>query len=197
VEASKDYRRYFWEEVLGRFEEPQLPPNARTRKIYDTERWVGYEVVLDVWKELFAWGILLVPKDIQPGERRPVVVCQHGRSGLPRQVVEGDDAYYRNFAARLADRGFIVFAPHNLYRGEDRYRWLSRKANGVKASLFSFIISQHDQVLRWLRTLPFVDTSESVLRAELWRRGRRCVCWQFWKTMRCRSAQISITGPAK
>ncbi len=157
VEASKQYRRYFWEEVLGRFEEPLLPFNARTRQIYDRERWVGYEVVLDVWRELFAWGILLVPKDIQPGEHRPVVVCQHGRSGMPQQVVEGDDAYYRNFGARLADRGFIVFAPHNLYRGEDRYRWLSRKANGVKASLFSFIIGQHDQLLRWLETLPFVD----------------------------------------
>jgi dienelactone hydrolase len=76
---------------------------------------------------------------------------------LPQHVVEGDDPYYRNFAARLADRGFVVFAPHNLYRGEDRYRWLSRKANGIKASLFSFIISQHDQILRWLETLSFVD----------------------------------------
>ena len=63
--------------------------NARTRKIYDTEKWVGYEVVLDVWQEVFAWGILLVPKDIQPGERRPVVVCQHGRQGcLSRQWKE-------------------------------------------------------------------------------------------------------------
>jgi dienelactone hydrolase len=157
VKASAEYRRYFWEEVLGRFDEPLLPPNPRTRKIYDTEKWAGYEVVLDVWKELFAWGILLVPKEVQPGERRPVVVCQHGRQGVPRQVVAGDDAYYRNFGARLAERGFVVFAPHNLYRGEDRYRWLSRKANGVKASLFSFIISQHDQLLRWLATLPFVD----------------------------------------
>ena len=157
VQGAKEYREYFSNEVMGRFDEPLLPANARTRKIYDTDRWVGYEVVLDVWQDLFAWGILLVPKDIQPGERRPVVVCQHGRRGLPQHVVEGDDPYYRNFAARLADRGFVVFAPHNLYRGEDRYRWLSRKANGVKASLFSFIISQHDQLLRWLETLPFVD----------------------------------------
>ena len=157
VQGAKEYREYFWNEVMGKFDEPLLPPNARTRRIYTTEKWIGYEVVLDVWQELYAWGILLVPKDIQPGERRPVVVCQHGRRGLPQQVVEGDDPYYRNFAARLADRGFVVFAPHNLYRGEDRYRWLSRKANGVKASLFSFIISQHDQILRWLEILPFVD----------------------------------------
>jgi dienelactone hydrolase len=157
VEAAKPYRRYFHEEVLGKFKEPLLPPNARTRQIYDTERWAGYEVVLDVWPEVFAWGILLLPKDIKPGERRPVVVCQHGRRGVPKNVVEGNDTYYHNFAAKLADRGFITFAPHNLYRGEDRYRWLSRKANGVKASLFSFIISQHEQMLGWLGSLPMVD----------------------------------------
>jgi dienelactone hydrolase family protein len=157
IQGTKPYREYFWNEIMGRFDEPLLPPNARTRRIYDTAKYVGYEVVLDVWPEVFAWGILLVPKDIRPGEHRPVVVCQHGRRGLPREVVEGNDPYYRNFGARLADEGFVVFAPHNLYRGEDRYRWLSRKANGVKASLFSFIISQHDQILRWLETLPFVD----------------------------------------
>jgi dienelactone hydrolase len=158
IEGSKWYRRYFWEEVLGKFDEPLVAPRARTRRIYDTEKWVGYEVVLDVWPEVFAWGILLLPKDLKPGERRPVVVCQHGRGGLPKDTVEGDDAYYHDFAARLAEQGFITFAPHNLYRGEDQYRWLSRKANGVKASLFSFIIGQHDQILRWLETLPMVDS---------------------------------------
>jgi dienelactone hydrolase len=159
IESSKWYRQYLSEEVLGRVDEPYTPFNPRTRQIYDTDKWVGYEVVLDVWPDVFAWGILLLPKDLKPGERRPVVVCQHGRASVPKDVVEGDDAYYHNFAARLADRGFIVFAPHNLYRGEDRYRWLSRKANGVKASLFSFIIGQHDQLLRWLERLPFVDAN--------------------------------------
>ena len=157
VEGAKTFRQYLAEEVLGKFDDPFLPFNARTRQVYDTEKWTGYEVVLDVWQDVFAWGVLLVPKDLKSGERRPVVVCQHGRGSLPKDTVEGDDAYYHNFAARLADRGFVVFAPHNLYRGEDRYRWLSRKANGVKASLFSFIIGQHDQLLRWLESLPFVD----------------------------------------
>jgi dienelactone hydrolase len=157
VEGAKTFRQYLAEEVLGKFEDPFLPFNARTRQIYDTEKWIGYEVVLDVWQDVFAWGVLLVPKDLKSGERRPVVVTQHGRGSLPKDTVEGGDPYYHNFAARLADRGFVVFAPHNLYRGEDRYRWLSRKANGVKASLFSFIIGQHDQLLRWLESLPFVD----------------------------------------
>jgi dienelactone hydrolase len=157
AEGARWHRDYFWTEVLGKFEEPYLPANPRSRKIYDTETWVGYEVVLDVWDGVFAWGILLVPKSIEPGVRRPVVVCQHGRGSVPMDVVENREDTYHQFAARLAERGFVTFVPHNLYRGEDRYRWLSRKANGVKASLFSFIIAQHDQILRWLGTLPFVD----------------------------------------
>ena len=159
IAGANWYRQYFREEVLGKFDEPLLPPNARTRRIYDNPKWTGYEVVLDVWPEVFAWGILVVPKDIRPGERRPVVVCQHGRQGVPQEAVEGNNGYYHDFAARLAEQGFITFAPHNLYRGEDRYRWLSRKANGIKASLFSFIVSQHDQILRWLGSLPFVDAA--------------------------------------
>ncbi len=156
IEKGKEYREYFYEEVMGKFDDKMLSPDPRTRKIYDRERWTGYEVVLDVFPDLFAWGILLIPKDIDPGEKRPVVVCQHGRNGLPEHLVEGMTSY-NDMGAKLADQGFIVYAPHNLYRGEDRYRWLDRKANTVKKTLFSFIIAQHDQTLKWLGSLPFVD----------------------------------------
>ncbi|MBM3878120.1 MAG: hypothetical protein FJ387_00100 [Verrucomicrobia bacterium] len=101
--------------------------------------------------------MLVLPKDLKPGERRPVVVCQHGRNGIPRNLLDGNTTAYSNVAAQLAERGFIALAPHNLYRGEDRYRWLDRKANTLGATLFSFIIAQHDQMLRWLGTQPFVD----------------------------------------
>jgi dienelactone hydrolase len=157
IEQGKEYRKYFLQEILGSFDDKMLPPDPHTRKIYDKDRWTGYEVVLDVYQDLFAWGIILIPKDIKPGEQRPVVVCQHGRSGLPVNMVEGNLTAYNDVAAKLADQGFIVYVPHNLYRGEDRYRWLNRKANTVKKTLFSFIISQHDQTLKWLATLPFVD----------------------------------------
>ncbi len=157
TDGARRFREQFYTEGMGRFDQPFLAPNARTRLILDTETWKAYDVVLDVFPDLFAWGVLVVPKDLQPGERRPVVVCQHGRQGLPRDTIDANSTAYNNFAARLAERGFITFAPHNLYRGEDRYRWLSRKANTVKATLFSFIIAQHDQILRWLQTLPFVD----------------------------------------
>jgi dienelactone hydrolase len=157
IAAARPYRERFHVEGMGRFDEPLLAPQPRSRRLVETDQWTAYDVVLDVWPEVFAWGVLVVPKGIKPGERRPVVVCQHGRNGLPRMLVDGKETAYNQFAARLAERGFITFAPHNLYRGEDRYRWLCRKANAVQATLFSFIIAQHDQILRWLDTLPIVD----------------------------------------
>jgi len=66
--------------------------------------------------------------------------------------------YYKAFALRLAEQGFVVFAPHNPYRGEDRFRQLQRKANPIKKSIFSIILAQHDQILNWLSELPFVDS---------------------------------------
>ncbi len=157
VASAKPFRQYAWEELFGKFEDPVAAIHTRSRKIYDQPQWTGYEVVLDVLPDVFSWGILLLPKDLKPGERRPVVVCQHGRNGVPQDVIEGDHRAYHDYAAKLADRGFVVFAPHNPYRGEDRYRMLSRKANAVKGSLFSFILAQHTQILNWLETLPMVD----------------------------------------
>ena len=157
VQAALPFRERFRTDAMGEFDERLIPPRPRTRKILETDQWTAWDVVLDVYPELFSWGVLLLPKDLKPGERRPVVVCQHGRQGLPRDTIDQDHPAYNNFAARLAERGFITFAPHNLYRGEDRYRWLDRKANSVGATLFSFIIAQHDQMLNWLSSLPQVD----------------------------------------
>jgi len=157
IEEAKQYRKVFHDEIIGSFEDIMLPPDPKTRKLYDNDKWTGYEVQLDVYPDLAAAGIILIPKDLQPGEKRPVVVCQHGRDGFPQRLIDLDYTAYNKTAAKLADRGFIVYAPYNPYRGEDKYRWLVRKATNVGKSMFSFIISQHDQTLRWLGTLPFVD----------------------------------------
>jgi dienelactone hydrolase len=157
IASAKAFRERFRDEAMGRFDVPYLPLNPRTRKVAETKDWTAWDVVIDVWPDVFAWGLLVVPNDLKPGERRPVVVCQHGRNGVPRDTLDRHTSAYNDFAARLAERGFITFAPHNLYRGEDRYRWLSRKANNVGASLFSFIIGQHERIVDWLGTLPNVD----------------------------------------
>ncbi len=162
IEGAKKYRSLFWNEAIGELNDPLVPPSPKSRKVYDEPKWTGYEVVLDVFGELHAWGILCLPKDIKPGEKRPVVVCQHGLEGVPRDVVEtkGDGfKYYKAFAAELAEQGFVTFAPYNLYRGGDRFRLLQRKANPLGMSLFSIIARQHEQILNWLGGLPQVDQS--------------------------------------
>jgi len=157
-EASNEkYRTQFYDDVIGRFDHERLPLNARSRKIYDTEKLVGHEVVLDVFPNVIAYGVLLLPRDLKADEKRPVVVCQHGLEGRPQDIIQGDHRAYHDFAAKLAERGFITFSPQNLYIFTDRFRTLQRKANPLKKTLFSVIIPQHQQIVDWLKTLPYVD----------------------------------------
>ncbi|MCC7373021.1 MAG: dienelactone hydrolase family protein [Verrucomicrobiales bacterium] len=159
-ETQTAYRDYFDRTVIGKFDDALLPARPRSRLAYEDTRWRGYEVVLDVFPEVFAYGLLLVPKDLREGERRPVVVCQHGLEGRPQSTI-GKDGFeaYSAFSARLADRGFIVFAPQNLYIFRDRFRVLQRKANPLGRTLFSIITPQHQQIVNWLKTQAFVDPS--------------------------------------
>ena len=158
-ETTAYYRKYFYDEVIGRFDIPKLDPNVRTRKVYDEPAYTGYEVVMDVFPDVFAYGILLLPKDIKPGERRPVVVCQHGLEGRPQFVADPkvNNPAYNQYAVRLAERGFITYAPQNPYIFEDRFRTLQRKANPLGKTLFSIIVPQHEQAVDWLASLAFVD----------------------------------------
>ncbi len=81
IEGARAYRERFRVDGVGVFDAPYLPLNPRSRKVAETARWTAWDVVLDVWPDVFAWGVIVVPKDITPGERRPVVVVQHGRNG--------------------------------------------------------------------------------------------------------------------
>jgi hypothetical protein len=162
VEATKPFREQFWNDVIGRFPDPSLPANPRSRFLYETDAFTAYEVTLDVWKDVQAWGYLLLPKGMKPDEKRPVVVCQHGLEGLPEDVVNTDESSkawrpYKGFAANLATQGFITFSPHNFYRGQDNFRVVQRKLNPLGKTLFSVIIGQHQRILEWLATQPNVD----------------------------------------
>jgi len=161
TKSTEFYRNYIWEEMIGKLPEPTMPPNVRTRQILDEPEYRGYEVVLDVYPDVIAGGILLLPRDIKAGEKRPVVVCQHGLEGVPMDTITREGRgfqYYSAFAHELAKRGFITYAPQNPYRGMDRFRTLQRKSNPLKRSLFSYILPQHKRTLEWLATLPQVDS---------------------------------------
>jgi hypothetical protein len=157
--SSEPLRKYFSEEVIGKLPAATLKPNPRSRIIYENKDLTGYEVALDIHDNVFAYGILLVPSNMKVGEKRPVVVCQHGLEGKPTDVCNPDKKtqYYNSFGAELARKGYIVFAPQNPYLGRDLFRELQRKANPLGLSLFSFIVQQHQVTLDWLKTLPYVQ----------------------------------------
>lgn len=158
------YREKFRTEVIGDFELPFLPPNVRTRPYQVGDKTLSYEVVLDVMESggetVIAYGILTLPKDLDlsSGERRPVVVCQHGLEGAPQDLVgEQKHRAYQAFATRLAERGYITFAPQNGYKYFDLFRMQQFKAQSIGKTLFSIIVPQHRQITDWLAAQPWVD----------------------------------------
>ncbi len=158
-------RDRFWNEVIGRLPDPNLPMNVKSRLVRETDKLAIYEVTLDVWQDVFAWGWLCLPKDLKPGERRPVVVCQHGLEGIPEDVFNDDPqskafAPYKAFALRLAEQGYATFAPHNPYRGKDAFRTLQRKLNPLGLTLYSVINGQHQRILEWLKAQPFTQSDK-------------------------------------
>ena len=157
----EEARQRFWQDLIGKFPGALDPWQGRvaTKQRYDDPAFTGYEVKIPVSGTIFAYGHLLVPKDLKPGERRPLVVCQHGLNGRPDDTVlkEPQRVVYDEFSAKLARLGYIVYAPQNFYIHEERFRTVQRKANPLGLTLFSFIIAQHQQHLNWLETLPFVD----------------------------------------
>ena len=156
--SVEGYREHFRHEVIGHFDRPLLPPNVRSRKIDEQDGVRFYEVVLDVFPDVIAYGILCLPEGVEDGAPRPAVVCQHGLEGRPQSVIgEEQHHYYKAFATELAKRGFVTFAPQNLYIFQDRFRTLQRKAYLIKKTLFSLIVPQHQQIVDWLQALPYVD----------------------------------------
>jgi cephalosporin-C deacetylase-like acetyl esterase len=160
------YQKQLWDDSIGRLPKRVMPLQARTRKAYNGAKWDGYDVAYDVLPDVFGSGVLLVPKNIPSGERRPVIVAQHGLEGRPQHLfglaeVEQDNGratnfhYYQNIGSKLADLGYVVYMPQNPYIGD--FRKINRLANPLGWSLFSFILAQHDTLLDWLSSLPFVD----------------------------------------
>lgn len=149
-------RDRFWNEVIGRLPDPDKPMNAKSRFVRETDKVRIYEVTLDVWDDVFAWGWLCLPKDLKEGEKRPVVVCQHGLEGIPEDTITTDASQrafgaYQAFTLRLAEQGFVTFAPHNPYRGMHAFRTLQRKLNPLGLTLYSVINGQHQRILEWLK----------------------------------------------
>lgn len=171
--AMQPRRDGFWNDVIGRLPPTDVALNPRSRLLYDRPDSVGYEIVLDVLPGVTLWGYLLQPKGLADGERRPLVVAQHGLGGVPADLINEDPGsrahqVYQAFAAQFVARGYVVFVPHFPWRAQDDYRRLQRKANPLGLSVFSFLLAQHGRLLDWLEGLPFVDARRMGLYGLSW-----------------------------
>ena len=128
-----------------------------SRKVYDEPKWTGYEVVMDVFPDVIAYGVLCCRKT--SGRARSVRSwCASTDWRAARKTRSRATAGRTTISPRrLAEQGLITFAPQNLYLFSDRFRTLQRKANPLKKTLFSIIVPQHQQIVDWLASLPQVD----------------------------------------
>ena len=155
-------RQRLWNDVIGRLPKSDVPINVRQRQAYQGTGWTGFDVTYDVAPDVIGYGVLLVPNGIPAGERRPVVVAQHGLQNKPQDMFDQPESdkspgfrYYQNIGNKLVARGYVVYLPQNPYTGD--FRPIQRLANPLGLSLFSFIIAQHDRALDFLSALPYVD----------------------------------------
>lgn len=159
--SAGSYREYFWSNVVGYIPPASAPTDAQSRFLGETGGVRRYEVRLEVHPDVFACGILCLPPGLAAGERRPVVVCQHGLEGRPTDVSDPavESPYYHQFGFRLAERGFVTFAPQNPYIGNTRFRQVLRQAQPLGLTLWSFMVRQHEVITDWLAGRDFVDPS--------------------------------------
>lgn len=157
--AAAPLERRIREEMLGELPPEDTPPRPRSRPLPAAAGWRGWEVMLDVRPEFFAYGVLLVPAQ-PPAGKLPLIVLQHGLQGRPQDLYgQKPDtrafAVYRNWAETLVREGWAVWLPQSPYTGD--FRPLVRMAHPLGLTQYSFIREQYRAALDWLVTLPFID----------------------------------------
>lgn len=152
-------KRVLWDEVFGRLPAASVPLNARVSQAYRGDGFEGFDVRFDVHEDVFGYGVLLRPLGLKPGEKRPVVVLQHGLQGRPQWLFQQPEGrsleVYSNYGETLVRAGFVVYIPQNPYIHD--FRPIARLANPLGLSLYSFILAQYERMLEWLATRPEAD----------------------------------------
>ncbi|MBM3795933.1 MAG: hypothetical protein FJW31_18175, partial [Acidobacteria bacterium] len=163
-ERSIEPQREAYFDMIGRYPAPVEPLAARSVLVYDEPEFRGWRLSLRVYEGVHAYGILLVPKSIQAGQKRPVVMVQHGLAGKPEDSLgvapnEKADAVYRRFGWQLAKRGYIVFAPMIATQDNVERTKLIRRCHPVGMIPAGMDARKFGRVLDYLTTLDYVDSA--------------------------------------
>ena len=145
--------------MIGRFDMELLPPNVRTRRIEENEKWTRYEVVMDVFPDVIAYGLADAAQRYQ---RRRETPCGRLPAWARRPAARHDRRARISSPTKRSIRGW-----QNVDSSHFRRRTCTFLAIGfarcsgrpirIKKTLFSIIVPQHQQIVDWLQTLPQVD----------------------------------------
>jgi dienelactone hydrolase len=145
------------ERVLG----PALPETqdrrARTRLAVRRPQHDVYEVVLESVPGIDVAGYLLLPHEPEPV---PAVICQHGLGGRPNYLAGLEDNWiYDRLAERLADKGYVTFAPFMNWGwgGTPGRDALVKRAYALGLAPNRFEVAQLHAVVDFLQARPEVE----------------------------------------
>lgn len=147
--------------VMGEVPEASVPMNPRLTKIGETASYRAFDVWIDVLPGVEAYGQLLVPNE-RGGQRLPAVVTQHGLGGKPGDLTlqaEKPNAAYHGYAARLAEHGYVVFAPYVTVPipQAELINPLVRMANELGRMRTNIEVAKLRRIVDFLQDLPYVD----------------------------------------
>ena len=150
--------REHWRKMLGIWPttEECVPLDPEMHVVAERADHTVYAVTFGTLPGVRSFAHLLVPKRIATA--RPAVICQHGMGGTPHTIaglVEAEDVYHR-YGQQLAERGYVVLAPHCINFVDWRNR-LHNKALLVGRTLMGLEIWREMRAVDLLETLPEVD----------------------------------------
>lgn len=95
---------------------PGMPvPKVKEEFVARDDQADIYRLTIEVMEDFNFYGLLLLPLGIAPGEKRPLVIAQHGGGGTPELCCDINGTNnYGHLARRHLERGAVVFAPQLL-----------------------------------------------------------------------------------
>ncbi|MGQ9556176.1 MAG: hypothetical protein ACUVWR_18905, partial [Anaerolineae bacterium] len=102
-------------EMIGYGGQPTCDPEPQWEEVATTDHYAVRRLWMQVLPGVRMDALYLVPAG---GGKRPLVLAQHGLCGTPEEACGfvhdaiRDDYSYHRLGIRLAERGFVVLAPH-------------------------------------------------------------------------------------
>lgn len=133
-----------------------LPPfNARVLDSITGSGYTRYTISFTVAEHEDLPALLYLPSDPEKGKKIPAVIALHGTDRLGKLSVAGQSALAnRDYAKKLAERGYVVLAPdYPDFGGLEHYDFDGdRYQSGTMKGIFD-----HIRCVDYLQSLPLVD----------------------------------------